>query len=296
MVRRYVTRALSVGLALAAAFSGLEASAATIGGSNGLIKFTGNVETDMPLGVIPGNQIVDGGPPTRVAQAQWMTDAGYTTGWAMKDVRFNYDDTSDTLQVGINFYGIAGDADGNGDPGGADARTVAAGGLDLAHMGGRKSISVAFAPDSSSGPSSPGGAVVVAGISADKTKAGPGINGFNVASYVASNKGIAYNYGQTLSNHLGELAFDPSAATPDFQFSIEDFSKIPGLNSSSGFWFQVYAGSPDDVVAGEATVGWFRMNGRFSPQTIPEPATVLAWGTVAGIAAWSVRRSRRKAA
>lgn len=295
MVRRRISRwslaVLTLGLMTLAGRPAL----ADKNAGGGLVTFTGDVENDMPSGVIPGSQIVDAGPANRVAQAKWITDTGWTTGWAMKDVRFNYDAKSDTMQVGINFYGIAGDADGNGDPGKADPRTTAAGGIDLPNLGGRKSITLALAPDGPSGPNAAGVPVAIAGVSADKSKAGAGIDGFNVAQYTPSNAGIAYNYGKTLTDNVGSLAFNPSAAHPDFEFSLKNFSKIPGLNTSNGFWFQTFAGSPDDVVAGEESVGWLRMNGQFSPQTVPEPATWLAWGAVATLAAaW--RRRRYKAA
>ena len=41
---------------------------------------------------------------------------GAVSGWDIKDVRFHHDGASDRLYVGINCFGICGDADGNGDP------------------------------------------------------------------------------------------------------------------------------------------------------------------------------------
>ena len=58
---------------------------------------------------------------------------------------------ADTLFVGVNTFGIAGDADGNGDPGGADPLTTASGGIDLPHMGADKSIAVAIAAERAPG-------------------------------------------------------------------------------------------------------------------------------------------------
>ena len=133
-------------------------------GSNALadkITFTGNVEQDFVKSATNGIAVIPGGPIGSVGQADWMTKQGWVTGWAMKDMRLAYDKTTDTLQVGINFYGIAGDSDGNGDPGVADPRMLAAGGVDLAHLGGRKSISVAFAADAPNSKSVPGDGLIV---------------------------------------------------------------------------------------------------------------------------------------
>ena len=70
---------------------------------------TSNVEDDWPAA----------GPRTVI-----LTDAldvgtlsGLSTsGWDIKDIRFHHDGSTDRLFVGINCFGICGDADGDGDP------------------------------------------------------------------------------------------------------------------------------------------------------------------------------------
>jgi len=284
--RRIATCALTIGLV------GAGAASARAERISPPMTFTGNVEADFPttpggpVTVIPGNGLGS------VAQADWITKQGWINGWNMKDLRFAYDRANDTLNVGINFYGIAGDADGNGDPGGADPRTVASGGVDTAHLGGRKSISVAFAGDAPN-THALGSPVIIAGVPANKDQAGPGIDGFTVANYKATNQGIEYNYGPARPENLGALAFDPSKAHPGFEFTVKDFSKIPGLDPKTGFWVQAFAGSPDDIVAGEDSIGWVRLP-KFAEQTVPEPTTLVAWSLLAGGAAWGIRRSRRR--
>lgn len=262
------------------------------------IQFTGDVEKDFV--VAPGNGVTrlvdsplpDGSPdPNHVPQAAWMTSQGLTTGWSMKDVRLKYDKATDTMAVGVNFFGVAGDADGNGDPGVADSRMQAVGGQDPAHLGGRKSITVGFDLNNSGTPQ------IVAGVSADKSKAGPGLDGFTVATFKDTGMGLAYNYGTTLANNLGGLAFDPSKAQPDFEFSIKNFSTLPGFDAAKGFNLSVFAGSPDDVVAGEDAFS-NRHVSIPAAQTVstPEPATLLAWAAVAGFAGLRARRRRLAAA
>jgi hypothetical protein len=257
------------------------------------INFTGNVANDFVVSPTSNTVVINRGAG-HVAQQPFITQQGWTSGWSVNDMRLSYDAKSDTMFVGVNFFGIAGDADGNGDPGSADPRTLKMGGIDLPHLGGRESISVAFAPDSASGLAKAGAPVLIAGVPADKSQAGTGIDGFNVSSYKPSNMGIAYNYGPTLTNHMGALAFDPSAAKPGFEFTIKNFSKIAGLDPAKGFWVQAFAGSPDDVVAGEDSVPLTRI-GPLSPQ-VPEPTTVVAWGSVLlGGALWRSRRRRATA-
>jgi hypothetical protein len=291
MLRRYVFGPTLATLALLAARP-VSADA---------IQFTGNVERDFALS--PGNGVVrvadfprDGvaskdanavSNPMDVAQASWMSQQGATSGWNIKDLRLAYDSHSDTLFVGVNFFGTAGDADGNGDPGGADPRTSAAGGIDLPNLGGRESISVGFDLRNRGVPD------VVAGVPSDKSKAGPGIDGFTVASYNSNNAGLASSYGNTLTNHLGGLAFDPDAAHPHFEFTVANFSKMPGLDPTQGFGVKVFAGTPDDVVAGEDQIPLTHVDFPKVDTQVPEPATLLSWTILSGGAAWRLRNRRQ---
>jgi hypothetical protein len=243
------------------------------------ITFTGNVELDMPS---PSKNVtlVPGHPVGYIAQDPASTAAGYVSGWLMKDLRFSYDKGTDTLSVGVNTYSTAGNPTGNPN---ASYPT-------LGQQGG--SITVAFAADGAS-PTIHGSPLVVAGVPADTKQAGTGIDGFNVASYQGSNSGIAYSYGTTLSNNIGALAFNPTNAHPDFEFTIKNFSTIPGLDPTKGFWIQAFAGSGFDVVAGEDTLGWLRIPAIAAQQVVPEPSTIAAWSLLAAGAVIGIRRKRR---
>ncbi len=279
--RRVMTWAAS--LALGAAF-GATARA-------GAVTFTGNVETDMPA--TPGNGVfvVPGEQPSQVAQDSWITQNGWINGWVMKDMRFDYNKATDTMQVGVNFYSIAGDADGN--PTGKPAPQSLLEGLDPASLGGRKSISVEFAAPAGQGGAQVGAPVIVAGVPEDKmTSGGTGTDQFTVAS-AGSSSSIQVNYGKQINSAMGSLAFDPSPAHPDFEFTIKNWSQFSTLAGSNGFWVSAFAGSPDDVVAGEGKIPWAHIPVP-GQQTIPEPTTVAGWALMAGGAAWALRRSRRK--
>lgn len=262
------------------------------------ISFTGFVENDFnPISPnVQVTKVTD--DPLLVGQSQWITDRGWVSGWSIKDVRTSYDAKTDTLSVGVNTFtnkqgarSIVGDSDGNGDPAVADPLMTKAGGVEEPHLGGSKSVAIALSPDGPKGPSQPGAPVVIAGVPADKSTAGPGTDGFNVAAYKGVDLGLPYNFGKTLTGNLGTLAFDPSAAHPGFEFTITNFSKIHGLDPFSGFWISAYAGSPHDAIAGEASLAATRIPA-FAPEGIPEPATLLAWSFAVGCVALRVRRRK----
>ena len=264
------------------------------------ITLTGNVESDFQANG-PGVQMTPVyGNPLQVGEAPFIPADGWVSGWAVKDLRTSYDTTSDTLYVGVDTFknaagktAIVGDADGNGDPGGASPEMVKAGGLDTPSLGGHKSVAVAFAADDPKHPGMPGIPLVVAGVPADKSQAGPGLDGFNVASYRNNALGIENNFGKTLTANLGALAFDPSAAHPGFEFTVKNFSKIQGLNPANGFWISLYAGSTDDVIAGETSLMLTRLPALAQQTLTPEPAALLSWTFIAGGAWLGLRRRSR---
>jgi hypothetical protein len=203
----------------------------------------------------------------------------------------SYNWKTDTLNFDVKVTGIAGDADGNGNPGVADPRMVAAGGVDTAHLGGRKSISIAFETINAQGH--PGDPLAIAGVPEYKNQfPSTGLDGFRLAQYVPGSHGLSVSYGADLSGGAtGTLLYDPSAAHPDFEFQIAGFSKIPGVNLENGFYFSAFAGSPDDIIAGEKNIGWTKVGG-FTPvpQIAPEPGSMLLLG-LGGLGFWLGRRA-----
>ena len=157
--------------------------------------------------------------------------------------------------------------------------------------------------------------MVVAGVPANKVGSPVGsLDGFNVATVnpmLLRSSGIAQAYGTTLSNHLGALAYDPSKAHPDFEFTVKNFSKIPGLNAlTKGFYVSAYAGTGTTIIIGKSAIPATLVGTPLNqPQNLqpppgqvvppapavktPEPTTILAWGLVAGGAGWRVRRRLR---
>jgi hypothetical protein len=290
MVRHILGLGALAGLALLAAASTATADA---------IAFTGNVANDFSSSNPNVVTIPVSNDPNSIGVASWMESQGLISGWAVKDIRLDYNAATDQLFVGVNTWGIAGDADGKGNPGTPDSQLAAVGGVNPAHLGGLDSITIGFAPNGTPGSKTYGTPVAVAGVPAEvlvngvpvanKQVPGTSIDGFTIASYANNKLALQYNYGTQLTNNMGGLAFDPSAGHPNFEFTINNFSKLPGLNPLQGFWISAYAGSPDDVVAGEASLAWTRI-AQIQPQAVPEPASVLAWTLAVALAAWQFRR------
>jgi hypothetical protein len=105
------------------------------------LSLTGNVETDF---VSPEAVIVADGATPDVGLPVVLASASVTSGWDIKDFRFVYDAEKDVLYVGINFFGIAGDADGNGNPSGSSAELISRGGQDLADLASSEAIQILF--------------------------------------------------------------------------------------------------------------------------------------------------------
>jgi len=87
------------------------------------------------LPILPVNP--DVGVPT-------LFPAGTISGWDMRSIYFQYDDIKDVLLIGIDCFGICGDADGDGDAGRTSATLQMIGGLDLPNLAQSESFVIAI--------------------------------------------------------------------------------------------------------------------------------------------------------
>ncbi|WP_165069885.1 hypothetical protein [Paludisphaera rhizosphaerae] len=280
------------------------------------VNLTGYVEKDFPIG---GGSASTGkiytqsvtSSPTTIAQSSWITNNGWVSGWNVKDIRFSYyqdpSSSNNVLYVGVNTWAnssgtYAPFGQANGDPSGTPTS------YDPAHLGAGtptsdKSFALEIAKFNPADPSKPGQVVAIAGVPADKSLNGPGINGYTVSTVDTSREagGLAYMFGKTMPQYMGNLAFDPSPSHPQLEFSIKDIKSLANLGGdNTGFWVRFYAGSGLDGVAGETYMDWTYIPSTTPvPQTTstPEPATVLTWSLVASGLAWrTVRRARKRSA
>jgi hypothetical protein len=251
------------------------------------ITLTGNVASDfttangsvtVPVNIGPG--AIDG--PTGSTANQLVA------GVDIKNIWLNYNASTDTMNVGIQGYKnvagqeeIFGDLSGNPNPA-----------LDPnPNFGGLKSVAIAFAPvtQNAQGHNVAGTPSIIAGVPQTKPPtASASAPYFIVSPYSANATGLEFSFGQPLSG-AGSLAFNPSAAHPDFEFTLNNFSKISGINPANGLYLEAYAGTPGNA-DGKLQTSWIFSPAAQQPIGAPEPTTWLAWLLLAGGAGWRYRR------
>ncbi len=158
------------------------------------------------------------------------TTVGFSTtaisGFDMRAVYLNYDKTSDTMYVGVDCFVICGDADGDGDPNKTGPILKALSGTDAADFGKGESFGLLIDTDNNYiTATNTGNFNVVVGVRDADT-----LTQIGVYSYTG---GI----GDQLNNipwgpklpYTVTLFAAPSTATPDLEFSIANFSKLPGF-------------------------------------------------------------------
>jgi hypothetical protein len=228
--------------------------------------FTGDVPTDFTgLGILT---IPDTGGVGDVGLPKNALN-GTISGWDMVDLRLTYDTSTDTLYVGINTFGIAGDADGDGDPGHTADWLATNEGTDHTDLHSTESIAVYFDLNQD------GNFDVIAGVSRWTD-----VSGFTVANFSGSQWSPASAFGTALPTHTGSYYASPSAADPDFEFTILNFSTLPGQDALlAGFRVWAFMGSQDDDGIGEDFIQYDQ-----SPSTITTIASsapkVVAGGSV----------------
>ncbi|HEY5814370.1 MAG TPA: hypothetical protein VIT23_17155, partial [Terrimicrobiaceae bacterium] len=188
------------------------------------ISFTGDVEADFAG---PGTVIVADGVAPDVGVPVPTFPIGTISGWDIKDIRFVYDSNANSLAVGINFFGIAGDADGNGDPSNTSAALSSSGGTDQPNLSGGEAIQIAFDWNADSTFD------IIAGIPLSQSAAN-----FSVAPFVNPQPLPADNshFGPALLG-LSPFVGAVNASAPDFEFLIPNVSSLAGFNPA-GFSFQ----------------------------------------------------------
>ena len=285
------------------------AAAAVLAGSRPAsadpINLTGNVGNDftkangsevVPIGYTDSTgkfQYTSG--PDWVGMQQTVPNA-LPSGAFMQNIAFNYNANTDTMYVGIqgftnaNGREILGDMSGTHDAS-QDANSNPALGPIASTTNsflGTKSIAVDFAPvaKNAAGQNVMGTPTIIAGIPA--LKSSTTAPDFMVAHYSANASGIPFSFGQQIANG-GSLAFNTTSATPDFEFTINNFSKVTGINPANGFYVQGF-----DGMSG-SSAGKSQFLSLYAPPapggiTTPEPTTWLAWMLLAGGATWRYRR------
>jgi len=214
--------------------------------------FTGDVPTDFTTAdtvIVPDPNGIDVGVPVNQAPP------GTISGWDMSAVYFDYDWDTDIMYIGIDCYGICGDADGDGDPGSASGWLTGIGGIDYPDLDATEGFAVLFDTNNTCTGNAVVGdyeAVVGVDINGDIT-ARFGVYDFNGGSPYAP----TINFGNPLTQ-TASLFASPSAAQPDIELSVADFSTLPGFTFIPGesytMTIQTFMGSLEDAGIGEDNI------------------------------------------
>ena len=217
------------------------------------VNFTGDAEVDLPAAapdviviedLIAGVAQRDLQPP--IPELQPIGDIG----WDIQDVRVLYIAETDELVIGLNSYGIIGDPEGNNDPASFDQRWIDGGapGTDVADLGANEGVTIGLDLDND------GVFDLAVG-----THYANSINEFGVFEFTQFG-GFApltpIAYGAEIGE-IGQAPISPSAASPDFVFSIANFSQLPGNEESLDFGINANMGGGADGNIGEDSIGQF---------------------------------------
>ncbi len=163
--------------------------------------------------------------------------AGTVSGWDIDYASFLHFQSSGTLEIGIRFFGVAGDADGDGGEGTTSPWLAGNGGEDLASLDETESICIALDFDQD------GNFDLIAGVSSNDTT-------YDVTAYCPSELGISFSFCEAATGLNGGYMIGQDA-----EFRITDY---PPLMSTEEICIDVhiFAGSlQDDGIGEDALLG-----------------------------------------
>ncbi len=191
--------------------------------ANAAPTFTGDVSVDFagPSAVIVKDAVIPDVPVPANAPG------GTVIGVDVDQLAFELDPATDTLYVGFDMWGIAGDIDDNGDEGGTASWFSDLGNTDHANLANGEVAAIAIDIDED------GIFDLVAGVNDTSDISNFSASSFNpVAS--PSQLGSSFAWLTPLMDHTGTVFFSPTADTPDLEFTIPNFSAIPPSSGSDG--------------------------------------------------------------
>jgi MYXO-CTERM domain-containing protein len=195
-------------------------------------QFTGDVDRDF-AGTPAAVRINDPGQ-------QELSFEGRVSGLDLEALTLWHDPETDTLYVGLVTYGIAGDVDGDGQPGGTSAALDRIDGVDHPAFGGGESFAVEFDFNGD------GTGDVIAGV--------PGTGDLDAFTVAQVNGPFPpFAFGATLPGHAGGVT-TPSLAAPHIEFTINRFSELPGLPGGGALGIigaRAFMGSTEDAAIGD---------------------------------------------
>lgn len=197
------------------------------------LTFTGDVASDFAAATfVQENDPVDVGVASNAP-------SGTVSGWDLERALFVLDLDADQLSVGLEFYGIAGDADGDGGEGTTSPWLMLNSGVDMPGLALTESICVAFDFDQNG--------------SFDLIAGNGGMDGLHrVSTFAGSPTLPAFAFGPVQPTHQGAFFYGPSASSPDYEFTLDAISALDTFEANTlCFDYLFFAGSYSDDGVGE---------------------------------------------
>jgi hypothetical protein len=227
-----------------------------LSGSAFALDYTGDVAVD--FGPYTYIEVYDGANPD-----VGMPDEaeGAISGWDVERALLWIDPVARRLHVGIEFYGIAGDADGDGADGVTAPWLAGLGGIDYPMLAMTESICVGFDFDMD------GQFGVIAGCCATD-------GCYRVATFAGSEDLMPFGFLDDLPGHTGANFYAPAALTPDYELTIDNIDGLMEIvDGRTTFRFNIFSGSyQDDGVGEDCLCGIVTLDANVSAQ--PAPASV----------------------
>lgn len=182
--------------------------------------FTGNAEADFTGATVI--KINDRATPDVGLPRAFP--AGTISGFDMRALYLDYDAATDTMYVGIDCFTICGDTDGDGDPGGTSDILAGLGGEDIPDFGPGESFGLLIDTDNDFNTTD-GDFDVVIGVRDNDDLSQ--IGAFDYTGLIGEEM-VNEAWGNRLPNTV-TLFQSPSASAPDLEFTIANFTSLPGF-------------------------------------------------------------------
>lgn len=182
-----------------------------------------------------------------VGMPRIVYDADAISGWDMRGIYLAYSPRTDLLFVGIDCFGICGDADGNGDP----ATILQPQALDLPNLDQSETFSLMLDTNND------GSYDIIVGVPSTRDCSSIEC----IGAYLYDGQGgisPGFRYSGQRLNFTVSLHCNPSRSCPDIEFTLDGWSAAPGLRTRPFEWrfaFEAFAGSYVDGGIGEDFMG-----------------------------------------
>lgn len=216
------------------------------------VTFTGNAEIDFTATNLDAVYLEDGTSADVYVPSAF--GEAVISGWDIQGIYAAYSASEDVLYIGLKYFGIAGDADGNGDPSHTSQILDDRFGTDFENLSQSESIMVGIDLNEDNISD------IYAGIASRSSKCGSGSRSHSLSQFQLSynnsgdNRSIKSGGCQVVAVPSYFYGM-PNTDSPDFEFAIYEFSSLlKDYPESNSIGLIAFSGSFQDDGIGEDAV------------------------------------------